>query len=139
MEIKVKTLQKGILFIALISLISIISYNIYDKKRIEEMRETEMREDIEEAIDREYKDLLEEYNSIIETIQDSDYSTDFRGKYLYKLNKLLDCPNRYTKNGWYYIDLEDFEDKLEANKSEDNEILRSIAARNVYKNIFGND
>lgn len=56
-----------------------------------------MKEDIEEAIDREYKDLLEEYNSIIETIQDYDYSTDFRSKYLYKLNKLLDSPNRYTK------------------------------------------
>ena len=97
------------------------------------------KEDIEEAIDREYKDLLEEYNSIIETIQDYDYSTDFRSKYLYKLNKLLDSPNRYTKNGWYHIDLGDFEDNFETNKDEDKEILRSIAARNVYKKILGND
>lgn len=139
MEVKVKTLKKYILFIVVFSVISIIAYNVYDKKRTEKMREIEMKEDIEEAIDREYKDLLEEYNSIIETIQDYDYSTDFRSKYLYKLNKLLDSPNRYTKNGWYHIDLGDFEDNFETNKDEDKAILRSIAARNVYKKILGND
>ncbi len=47
--------------------------------------------------------------------------------------------NRYTKNGWYHIDLGDFEDNFETNKDEDKEILRSIAARNVYKKILGND
>lgn len=139
MEIKVKTLQKGILFIVLISLISIISYNIYDKKRIEEMRETEMRKDIEEAIDREYKDLLREYNSIIEVIEDYDYSIDFRGKYLYKLNKLLDYPNRYTKTGYYASDLYNFEESFENNKTEDKTILRNIAARNIYRSILNGD
>ena len=61
MEVKVKTLKKYILFIVVFSVISIIAYNVYDKKRTEKMREIEMKEDIEEAIDREYKDLLEEY------------------------------------------------------------------------------
>lgn len=139
MEIKVKTLKKIILFIAVFLVISIISYNVYDKKRTEKMREIEMKEDIEEAIDRECEDLLEEYNYIIETIQDYDYSIDFRGKYLYKLNKLLECPNRYTKNGLYHIDLAEFEDNFKANKDEDKKILRIIAVRNVYKQILGND
>ena len=58
MEVKVKNLKKYILFIVVFSVISIIAYNVYDKKRTEKMREIEMKEDIEEAIDREYKDLL---------------------------------------------------------------------------------
>lgn len=139
MEVKVNTIKKLIPFVILLSVISIISYNIYNEKRIEKMREIEMKKDIEEAIDREYKSLLREYNSIVETIQDYNYSTDFRGKYLYKLNKLLDSPNRYTKDGWYYYDLKNFEEEFENKKTEDKEILRIIAARNVFKNILGDD
>lgn len=37
MEVKVKTLKKYILFIVVFSVISIIAYNVYDKKRTEKM------------------------------------------------------------------------------------------------------
>lgn len=139
MEVKVNTIKKLIPFVILLSVISIISYNIYNEKRIEKMREIEMKKDIEEAIDKEYKSLLREYNSIVETIQDYSFSIDFRGKYLYKLNKLLDSPNRYTKDGWYLKDLDNFEEEFNNKKAEDKEILRIIAARNVCKNILGDD
>lgn len=139
MEIKVKTLKKCIIIASTLLIISIISYNIYDKKRIEEMRKIEMKKDLEKAIDREYKSLYSEYNSIIETIRNSDYSGNFRHKYLYKLNKILELPNRYTKYGSTYGDLNDFEEELEKNKEDDKAILKSIAIRNVYKRIFNNE
>ena len=120
MEIKVKTLKKYIIIASALLIISIISYNIYDKKRTEEMREMEMKKDLEEAIDREYKSLYSEYNSIIETIRNSDYSGNFRHRYLYKLNKILEYPNRYTKYGSTYGDLNDFEEEFEKNKAEFN-------------------
>lgn len=116
MEIKVKTLKKYIIIASALLIISIISYNIYDKKRTEEMREMEMKKDLEEAIDREYKSLYSEYNSIIETIRNSDYSGNFRHRYLYKLNKILEYPNRYTKYGSTYGDLNDFEEEFEKTK-----------------------
>lgn len=81
MEIKVKTLKKYIIIVSTLLIASIIFYNIYDKKRTEEMREIEMKKDLEEAIEREYKSLLREYNSIIETIRDYEYSSDFRHRY----------------------------------------------------------
>ncbi len=139
MEIKVKTLKKYIIIASALLIISIISYNIYDKKRTEEMREMEMKKDLEEAIDREYKSLYSEYNSIIETIRNSDYSGNFRHRYLYKLNKILEYPNRYTKYGSTYGDLNDFEEEFEKNKEDDKAILKSIAIRNVYKQIFNNE
>lgn len=139
MEIKVKTLKKYIIIASALLIISIISYNIYDKKRTEEMREMEMKKDLEEAIDREYKSLYSEYNSIIETIRNSDYSGSFRHRYLYKLNKILEYPNRYTKYGSTYGDLNDFEEEFEKNKEDDKAILKSIAIRNVYKQIFNNE
>ena len=139
MEIKVKTLKKYIIIASALLIISIISYNIYDKKRTEEMREMEMKKDLEEAIDREYKSLYSEYNSIIETIRNSDYSGNFRHRYLYKLNKILEYPNRYTKYGSTYGDLNDFEKEFEKNKEDDKAILKSIAIRNVYKQIFNNE
>ena len=113
MEIKVKTLKKYIIIASALLIISIISYNIYDKERTEEMREMEMKKDLEEAIDREYKSLYSEYNSIIETIRNSDYSGNFRHRYLYKLKKILEYPNRYTKYGSTYGDLNDFEEEFE--------------------------
>ena len=139
MEIKVKTLKNYIIIASILLIISIIFYNIYDKKRTEEMREIEMKEDLEEAIEREYKSLLREYNSIIETIRDHEYSADTRHRYLYKLNKVLDYPNRYTKDGRIYPDLDNFEDELEKNKEDDKSILKSIAIKNVYKQIFSNE
>ncbi|WP_075318458.1 hypothetical protein [Bacteroides togonis] len=139
MEIKVKTLKKYIIIASALLIISIISYNIYDKKRTEEMREMEMKKDLEEAIDREYKSLHSEYNSIIETIRNSNYSGNFRHRYLYKLNKILEYPNRYTKYGSTYGDLNDFEEEFEKNKEDDKAILKSIAIRNVYKQIFNNE
>ena len=139
MEIKVKTLKKYIIIASALLIISIISYNIYDKKRTEEMREMEMKKDLEEAIDREYKSMHSEYNSIIETIRNSNYSGNFRHRYLYKLNKILEYPNRYTKYGSTYGDLNDFEEEFEKNKEDDKAILKSIAIRNVYKQIFNNE
>lgn len=139
MEIKVKTLKKYIIIASALLIISIISYNIYDKKRTEEMREMEMKKDLEEAIDREYKSLHSEYNSIIETIRNSNYSGNFRHRCLYKLNKILEYPNRYTKYGSTYGDLNDFEEEFEKNKEDDKAILKSIAIRNVYKQIFNNE
>ena len=97
MEIKVKTLKKYIIIASALLIISIISYNIYDKKRTEEMREMEMKKDLEEAIDREYKSLYSEYNSSIETIRNSDYSGNFRHRYLYKLTLVSNKNGRIKK------------------------------------------
>lgn len=139
MEVKVSTIKKLIPLFLILSVISVVSYNIYNEKRIEKLREIEIKKDLEEAIDREYKSLLIEYNSIVETIQDYNYSTVFRSRYLYKLNKLLEKPNRYTKEGGSYYDLNNFEEEFKNNITEDKEILRILAARNVYKNIIGDD
>lgn len=133
MEIKIKTLRKIVVLLCLLSVISIISYYIYDKKRTEEIRKTEIRRSLEEAIDREYKDLLREYDSMWKTVQDHSYSIDFRIRYLYKLNDLLEQPNRYTE--YEKCSKEEFEER----KKEDKVTLKKIAAKNVYKKIIGDN
>lgn len=139
MKIKVKTLKIIIPLLVVILTASILSYSIYDKKRKEKIAEIELIKDIENAIDKEYNSLKNQYDNIVETILDKQYSSQFRIKYLFKLNTLLDMPHRYTKGGGSYNDLYDAKELLNKNKEEDKNILKSIAQKRVYSYIFGAD
>lgn len=139
MKIKVKTLKVIIPLLVIILTAGIVSYSIYDKKRKEKIADIEFRKDIENAIDKEYNSLKNQYDSIVETILDYQYPSQFRIKYLFKLNTLLDMPHRYTKEGGSYNDLYSVEKLLNKNKEEDKDILRSKAQNRVYSYIFGAD
>ena len=139
MKIKVKTLKAIIPLLVIILTAGIVSYSIYDKKRKEKIADIEFRKDIENAIDKEYNSLKNQYDNIVETILDNQYSSQFRIKYLFKLNTLLDMPHRYTKEGGSYNDLYSAEKLLNKNKEEDKDILRSKAQNRVYSYIFGAD
>lgn len=139
MKIKVKTLKAIIPLLVIILTAGIVSYSIYDKKRKEKIADIEFRKDIENAIDKEYNSLKNQYDNIVETILDNQYSSQFRIKYLFKLNTLLDMPHRYTKEGGSYNDLYSVEKLLNKNKEEDKDILRSIAQNRVYSYILGAD
>lgn len=136
MQVKKRTLYIVCPILIVIFIVSYIGYYKYEKRKAEERDRIELKKDLDKIVEREYKSLLREYKDIVETIENYDYSSKFRGKYLYKLNNLLESPNRYTKNGSYIYDLTDFQDELNKNEIEDKEILKNIAKRNAYKKFF---
>lgn len=129
MEIKVRTLKIAVPVVLALLVAGVISYTIYDKNRKKKIAEIEYQKDFEQAVEREYKMLLRQYNNIVEAITDYDYSYDFRERYLGKLNKLLEEPYRYT--------LHHFDSEFTSKKDEDKELLKSIARRNVFFEIMG--
>lgn len=133
MEIKIRTFKIITLIAFVLLTTGIISYTYYDKKRAE----LEYKKDIDDAINREYQDLLYQYNEFVETITDSYYSNDFRKEYVRKLNHLLEIPHRYSLDNPDILYI--FEDKQKNNSEEDKRILKLIARRNVYNKIMSVD
>ena len=96
------------------------------QKRVNEKREQrELEEYIEKTIEREYKDLVRDYESYKETMEDYDYSYDMRSRYRRKINELVGEPV-LTSN---YV-------SEEADR-QIRETLHLIARRNAYKKLLG--
>ena len=71
-------------------IVASIAISAYVRKASEEREKQELMDKFNRAVDREYKDLEREYNSIVDVIKDYDYSDSFRWKYVIKLSDLLD-------------------------------------------------
>lgn len=130
--IKKKNLKRlGILAIV-ISILAIIGISTYIEQRNKQREIDAYFRSIERATEREYESLKREYESYVETIQDYDYSYDFRYRYVVKVNKLLE-QNIYETGGWEYSSVSNFLDTQPTRKSNDLEILKRIASRKVFE------
>lgn len=130
--IKKKNLKRlGILAIV-ISILAIIGISTYIEQRNKQREIDAYFRSIERATEREYESLKREYESYVETIQDYDYSYDFRYRYVVKVNKLLE-QNIYETGGWEYSSVSNFLDTQPTRKSDDLEILKRIASRKVFE------
>lgn len=130
--IKKKNLKRlGVLAIV-ISILAIIGISSYIEQRNKQREIDAYFRSIERATEREYESLKREYESYVETIQDYDYSYDFRYRYVVKVNKLLE-QNIYETGGWEYSSVSNFLDTQPTRKSNDLEILKRIASRKVFE------
>lgn len=126
------TVKKSSLKWIVIGLIAVLSLSFaigsIIQKKINEKREAkELEEYIEKTISREYKDLIRDYESYKETMEDYDYSYDLRSRYRRKINELVG-ENILTNN---YISDED--DRTIREK------LHSVARINAYTKLLGDD
>lgn len=136
MQVKKSTLYIiSPIFIAILAC-GYIAYVNYEKKVAEERDKAELRAAFEKECEREYKSLLDEYESIVETIKDHSYSVGFRCRYVVKLNKLLGF-NRYRVGGLTeYVAVHDCISDLYLNEEEDKNTLKQKAYQMVYDKWF---
>ena len=132
MVIKQRTLIVICVLAAVLLVIGgIITYTVVEKVK-EERHQQELIESYNRAVEREYKDLVREYDSIIETIKDYDYSYDLRARYVRKLNELLgDVQYRYE--GSNFRTVENCLEKLKYNREDDLKLLRQQAHLKVFE------
>lgn len=132
MVIKQRTLI-GICVLAAVLLVigGIVTYTVVEKVK-EERHQKELIESYNRAVEREYRDLVREYDSIIETIKDYDYSYDLRARYVRKLNELLgDVQYRYED--YNFRTVENCLEKLKYNREDDLKLLRQQAHLKVFE------
>ena len=130
MVVKKKTLiNVGIIAVgAIFGTIAIVKFV---KQLNAEREEIVQKERFERAVDREYKELVREYDNIVETIEDDDYSYSLRFKYVIKLNEFLGykCyPIGYSE----YSTVDDCLDSLSYNRNRDLELIKLKAKFNTY-------
>lgn len=89
MIVKKKSLISICIVIAITSIVCCIVAIKYVKQGNKEKDKIIQEERYNRAVDREYKQLVLEYNDIVETIIDDEYSYDFRCRYVRKLNEFL--------------------------------------------------
>lgn len=106
--------------------IAYIGYSAYDKKQKEEREMIELKKSVNRIIESEYNSLLAEYESIVETIKDYNYSYDLRFRYVMELNKLLDT-RQYQNTGISSTTVENCIKNLDINEANDKYLLKQKA------------
>lgn len=115
-------------------IVASIAISAYVRKASEEREKQELMDKFNRAVDREYKDLEREYNSIVDVIKDYDYSDSFRWKYVIKLSDLLD-DYEYRR---VYADygISSVLSRLRSNKEKD---LTTLKTKAQIKVLYGED
>ena len=132
MVVKKRTLIIVCIIIAVTLVVGSITTIKYVRQLNEDREKIVQKERFDRAVDREYKQLVREYDYIVETIKDYDYSLSFRYKYVKKLNELLVAevyPINYDSEFYTVLDCID---SLRHNKNRDLEILKSKATFNTF-------
>lgn len=123
-SIKKSNLKWIVLGIVAVIAISFGVVSAIQKKINEKRQQKELEEYIEKTIEREYKDLVRQYESYKETMEDYDYSYDMRSRYRRKINDLV---------GTYILNSNSV-------SSEDDkrikELLHLIAKKNAYEKLL---
>lgn len=133
MEVKRRTLIRACSALVVVLICGIVIYQVYDRKQKKELALSELKADYDRAVEREYKSLLREYESIVETINDYSYSYSLRFKYVMKLNKLLDC-RQYENTGFEYSTVDKCIEEQPRKKEEDLKILKQKASYAIFEN-----
>lgn len=115
-------------------IVASIAVSAYVRKASEEREKQELMDKFNRAVDREYKDLEREYNSIVDVIKDYDYSDSFRWKYVIKLSDLLD-DYEYRR---VYADygISSVLSRIRSNKEKD---LTTLKTKAQIKVLYGED
>ena len=115
-------------------IVASIAISAYVRKASEEREKQELMNKFNRAVDREYKDLEREYNSIVDVIKDYDYSDSFRWKYVIKLSDLLD-DYEYRR---VYADygISSVLSRIRSNKEKD---LTTLKTKAQIKVLYGED
>ncbi len=124
-----------IIFIVVVAIVSlVVSYAISNNiKERDKQREIDAYfEHIEKQTEYEYQSLKREYLSYVETIMDYEYSSEFRAKYVSKVNKLLD-EYIYEYGNYNSETVYNFMDTQPSRQSEDLKILRKLAEDRVFQ------
>lgn len=138
MQIKKRTLYIVCPIFIIVLIVVYIGYSKYEKKKAEERDRIEFKATFDREVEREYKSLLIEYRSIVETIQDYEYSYDFRFKYVMKLNELLDI-RQYENTSFTYSTVNKCIEKQRECEEADKKILKQKAYGIVYAKFMGLD
>lgn len=134
MVVKKKTVIIVCIIIAVTAIIGTIATGKYIKQLNEEREKIVQKERFDRAVDREYKQLVREYDNIVETITNYEYSYSFRYKYVHKLNDFLG-------DEFYPINLninnevrtvEDCIDSLRHSRSRDLNLIKIKAQVNTF-------
>ena len=136
MVVKKRTLIIVCIIIAITLVVGSVTTIKYVRQLNEEREKIAQKERFDRAVDREYKQLVREYNNIVETIKDYDYSLSFRYKYVKKLNELLGSSScdLYPITSYERSTVYDCIDSLRYNKERDLNILKLNA---TFKAYFG--
>lgn len=115
-------------------IVAAVAISAYVRKASEEREKQELMDKFNRAVDREYKDLEREYNSIVDVIKDYDYSDSFRWKYVIKLSDLLD-DYEYRR---VYADygISSVLSRIRSNKEKD---LTTLKTKAQIKVLYGED
>lgn len=134
MIVKKKNLIMVCIAVSISVIVASIAISAYVRKVSEEREKQELMDKFNRAVDREYKDLEREYNSIVDVIKDYDYSDSFRWKYVIKLSDLLD-DYEYRR---VYADygISSVLSRLRSNKEKD---LTTLKTKAQIKVLYGED
>lgn len=132
MIVKKKNLIIACVITVVLFIVGTISITTYVTAKKEKREQQERKEKFNRAVDREYKNLVQEYNSIVDVIKDYDYSTSFRYKYVKKLNELLGS-SVYELTGSEATTVWRCFESLD--KERDMKMLKSVAEINVLLGV----
>lgn len=132
MTIKRTTLIKLIVVVIIVALGSSFVINNHIKERDKQHEIDEYFEYIDKKTEQEYQSLKYEYLSYVKTIMDNEYSSEFKAKYVRKVNKLLD--EYIYKYGTFNSEtVFNFMNTQPSRQKEDLKILRELAEERVFQ------
>lgn len=133
MQIKKSTLKLILISLAIVVVAGGITLPIYYKHRKEKQRTEELTEYIAKAIEREYKDLLRDYDYYVKEALDYSNSRSSRERYINKINKLLGysfyCRDSYSPSY-------DFANEYKEKNKEAKSILRDRAIEKARERLL---
>lgn len=121
-NIKWVVIALAVVAAVIISFCSIVHHKVVKKREVKALEEY-----VEKTIEREYEDLIRDYESYKETMTDYDYSRSFRWRYAVKINELVGYRVISSENDMY---IDSDTDK------EIRQFLKSKARKNAYEKIL---
>lgn len=132
MTIKRTTLITLIVVVIIVALGSSFVINNHIKERDKQHEIDEYFEYIDKKTEQEYQSLKYEYLSYVKTIMDNEYSSEFKAKYVRKVNKLLD-EYIYEYGTFNSETVFNFMNTQPSRQKEDLKILRELAEERVFQ------
>ena len=129
MQIKRRTCDIVLPLVLLLLIVGSIGYSRYSEiKKAQRVVELAV-EAFNWQVEREYNRMKSQYDDYIETINDNNYSYEFRKRYIRKVYDLLGYQYSYDYEAF---DVLSFSQKQKQNKEQDLSMLKSKAANKIY-------
>ena len=132
MIIKRRTLIIFIVVVVIVLLVVSYAISTNIKERDKQREIDAYFEYIEKQTEQKYQSLKYEYLSYVKTIMDNEYSSEFKAKYVRKINKLLD-QYIYEYGTFNSETVFNFMNTQPSRQNEDLKILRELAEERVFQ------